>query len=262
MKPQATIFPYPGKKTKLLKNILPLIPDHRRYVEPFAGGLAVFCHKPPSKVEVVNDINQDLVSFLRYVRHHKDALLETLKHYHHSRDDFKSLRDSQPQTDLQRAVKFFICQWGSFGGIGRTWGRSSNSFSGFSYDDTLDRIEALSKRLRGVYIENQDYEKVISFWDSPETFIYCDPPYVSCQKTAYPPFSEIEMCRLRDALENAQGQWLLSCDNSETCRSVFEDHYFTELSITYSVNKNHGTRASELLVMSPDVATTHESIAA
>lgn len=32
------IFPYPGGKTKLANNILPLIPEHNCYVECFVGG--------------------------------------------------------------------------------------------------------------------------------------------------------------------------------------------------------------------------------
>lgn len=67
-------FPYPGGKTKLLKQILPRIPDHSTYIEPFAGGLAVLLSKPRAKVEVVNDLNTDLITFYRYVQHHFPAL--------------------------------------------------------------------------------------------------------------------------------------------------------------------------------------------
>lgn len=55
--------------------LLTLIPPHKTYVEPFAGGLSVLLGKPRTKCEVVNDINEDLVMFFRYVRLHGDALL-------------------------------------------------------------------------------------------------------------------------------------------------------------------------------------------
>ena len=34
------VFAYPGGKRRMLKYILPVIPAHDTYIEPFAGGLA------------------------------------------------------------------------------------------------------------------------------------------------------------------------------------------------------------------------------
>lgn len=49
------IIPWIGGKRRLAKHILPLFPDHVCYVEPFAGGAAMFFLKPQSEVEVLND---------------------------------------------------------------------------------------------------------------------------------------------------------------------------------------------------------------
>jgi DNA adenine methylase len=64
-----------GGKRRLAKHILPLMGEHTTYVEPFAGGAAMFFMKEPSKVEVINDINSDLVNLYRVVRHHLDELV-------------------------------------------------------------------------------------------------------------------------------------------------------------------------------------------
>ena len=55
-------FSYFGGKTRLLKYILPYIPPHDTYVEPFAGGLAVFLAKGRAKNECINDINTDIAN--------------------------------------------------------------------------------------------------------------------------------------------------------------------------------------------------------
>ena len=49
----------------MLKYILPVIPAHDTYIEPFAGGLAVFLAKERVKVEVINDLNDEVSGFYR-----------------------------------------------------------------------------------------------------------------------------------------------------------------------------------------------------
>lgn len=65
-------FPYYGGKQRIASKITELIPKHTVYVEPFAGGAAVFFKKPWPDVsntghyrEVLNDTNGDVVNFFR-----------------------------------------------------------------------------------------------------------------------------------------------------------------------------------------------------
>lgn len=60
-----TPITYYGGKQRLLKYILPLIPKHTLYAEPFTGGGAVFFEKEPSDIEVINDTNKALITFLQ-----------------------------------------------------------------------------------------------------------------------------------------------------------------------------------------------------
>lgn len=84
---------WPGGKSRLLKHILPLIPEHTCYCEPFAGGLAVLLAKQRSGIEVINDLNGDLITFYRCVRFHQDALLTELEFVMNSRQEFYDFRD-------------------------------------------------------------------------------------------------------------------------------------------------------------------------
>ena len=62
------VFRFPGGKFFLVKKLLPLIPPHEVYVEVFGGAANLLFNKPPSKVEVYNDINSELVNFFRVLR--------------------------------------------------------------------------------------------------------------------------------------------------------------------------------------------------
>lgn len=73
---------YYGGKQKMLKHILPLIPTHKIYIEPFFGGGAVFFGKNPSEVEVINDLNSYVINFYNVLKDKKKfkKLLCLIKH--------------------------------------------------------------------------------------------------------------------------------------------------------------------------------------
>lgn len=50
-----------GGKGNMVAKLLPLIPPHRTYVEPYGGGASLLFAKNPSPVEVYNDLNQAVV---------------------------------------------------------------------------------------------------------------------------------------------------------------------------------------------------------
>lgn len=88
----------------MLKYILPVIPEHDTYVEPFAGGLAVFLAKERVKVEVINDLNDEVSLFYLYVREHPDALISEIEWYLHSVEIFNRLMKNKGLTELQKVA--------------------------------------------------------------------------------------------------------------------------------------------------------------
>jgi len=105
------IIPWIGGKRRLADALLPRFPAHSCYVEPFAGGAALFFLRPPAEVEVFNDINGDLVNLYRVVQHHLEEFVRQFKWALSSRQVFKWLQDTPTQTltDIQRAARFFYC---------------------------------------------------------------------------------------------------------------------------------------------------------
>lgn len=59
-----------GGKSKLRKTIIDLIPDHNYYVEVFFGAGWVYFGKQPSKVEVINDIDAELINLFKMIKYH------------------------------------------------------------------------------------------------------------------------------------------------------------------------------------------------
>ena len=69
-----TPITYYGGKQKMLGAILPMIPEHNIYVEPFFGGGAVFWAKQPAPVEFINDIDGEVTNFYRVLQTDYPAL--------------------------------------------------------------------------------------------------------------------------------------------------------------------------------------------
>ncbi len=63
------------REAPLAKRVIEIFPEHTTYVEAFAGGAQVFFHKEPSKVEVLNDLDGEIVNFFRVCQQHYEELL-------------------------------------------------------------------------------------------------------------------------------------------------------------------------------------------
>ncbi len=101
---------WPGGKTRLLKLLLPLIRPHTIFVEAFAGGAALTLAKEPSKVEVINDINRELVNLYRYAQFHIDALVAEVEFTLNARADLEALIEQPGLTGLQQAARCHLCR--------------------------------------------------------------------------------------------------------------------------------------------------------
>ena len=64
MKP---LLKWPGGKSRELDQVYGLIPDHKRYLEPFFGGGAMYFHLQPEQA-AINDTAKDLMEFYHMVR--------------------------------------------------------------------------------------------------------------------------------------------------------------------------------------------------
>lgn len=72
------LLKWPGGKRSELGLILPLVPEHRRVLEPFAGGAAVTLALEPEDLWL-NDIETDLIDFYRAIAAARPATIATFQ---------------------------------------------------------------------------------------------------------------------------------------------------------------------------------------
>jgi DNA adenine methylase len=164
---------------------------------------------------------------------------------------------SVPQTDLQRALRWYFIQVSSFGGKGRHFGRSRSDFHGFDVRRHLRLIEQLRERLQGVTIECGDWQKVVEFYDGKDTFMFLDPPYLGCADTAYAAGTEFDLQRLRNCIIGLKARWMLTINDSPETRAIFAGLKFQKVAIRYSLGNRmvkEVKQSGELLIFSDNLA--------
>lgn len=177
-----------GGKRALVPKLLPLVPEHRIYVEVFGGGANLLFAREPSLIEVYNDLDLGLITFFRVIREPKKfgRFYHYAIHTPYSREEFKFCRDTwtEPKDEVIRAYRWYLKNRMSFAGLGRSWGRTvTSSTRGMaeapsSWLSILELLPEIHRRIMRVQIERKDFKAIITEYDGPDTFFYCDPPYV------------------------------------------------------------------------------------
>jgi DNA adenine methylase len=242
-----------GGKSKLTSTIIPLIPKHTCYAEVFAGAAWVLFRKEPSKVEVINDINGDLITLYRVIQNHLEEFVRYFKWSLVSREEFERLQrvPEETLTDIQRAARFYYLVKNAFGAkiVHQCFGVANTSPPRFNLLRLEEDLSEAHLRLSRVTIENLPYDNLIKRYDGQDTFLYCDPPYWDCESDyGKGLFDKSDFEQLRDTLAACQGKWLVSINNVSHVRELFSDCYIKEVATSYSINMQAGKPVTELLI--------------
>jgi DNA adenine methylase len=235
------VIGWPGGKTRMLKYILPEIPQHTQYCEVFGGGLAVFLSKPPSSLEVINDINGDLIAFYRNAKLHLEALLGELDLVLNSRQEFEDYGRQPGLTEIQRAARWFIRNKLSFGGMGGTFAITRTQPLP-SRNARLLAIRSLSNRLDKTTIEHLSWDKLLDTYDHEEGFFFMDPPYLDSGGQAYAGWSEHELQRFCDRVKKMRGQWMVTFQDCEQIRDLLSGYQTKAITRANGIGNRQGKK--------------------
>jgi DNA adenine methylase len=248
---------YMGGKSLLAGKILEKIPEHNCYCEVFAGAAWLLFKKDEmtSHVEIINDINTDLVTLYRVVKHHLEEFIRYLKWILVARDEFERFRAETPEslTDIQRAVRFYYLLKSGY--AARIKNPSFSVATSARPRLNLLRIEeelsAVHLRMARVYIENKPYEQFIARFDKPDTFFYLDPPYYGWEDLyGEDIFHREDFLKLRDVLKSIQGKFILSINDVKEIRTLFKGFYMEKVNTSYSAGgADKKKKVTELLIM-------------
>lgn len=279
-----------GNKTSILHILYALFPlNYERYIEPFGGSGAVLLgKKKPDKFEVYNDYNHNLVNLFQCMRDRPVALIEEIGFLNlNSRDDFNRNKEffkdekfkdrfieqeiekiqllfDKPTADelielmtrrkldydLRRAAMFLKLLRYSYSSGGKSF-----ACQPMNIRSLFRLIQDVSIRLENAVIENQDFEVLIKHYDRDNAFFYCDPPYYSSEYVYQCGFTWDDHLRLKNTLANSKGKWLVSYNDCEEIRNLYDGYSFFDFTRLHNMKQriNAGEQFPELLISNYDM---------
>ena len=242
-----TPISYYGGKQQLLQHILPIIPEHDLYVEPFFGGGAVYWAKEPAKCEVVNDVNMNIVNFYEVLKHSYFDLRKLVEATLHSRETYKKamiIYDSPwlfPDNPVLRAWAFWVVTNQGFSCRIGTWGYDRDKRAKTIQNKVDAFQEELTDRMRYTQIECNEAHKVIESRDTETTFFYVDPPYIDSNQGHYGGYTHEHFRRDLDALSKVKGKFLLSSYPSEILDEYVAKNGWYSVSVDKALSAGNGS---------------------
>ena len=243
-----TPISYYGGKQNLVTTILPLLPPHKTYIEPFVGGGAIFWSKLKSEVEIINDYNRELINFYEVVQNEFVDLEKMIRISLHSRslhsDATVIYNNPHMFSRIKRAWSVWILASQSFSAmLDGSWGydkqkgttslKIANKRESFTIDYAI--------RLQNVQIENTDALRIIRSRDYSEAFFYCDPPYFNSDCGHYDGYSKQDFEELLKLLSEIKGKFLMSSYPSDILKEYSKNNGWRTKTLEQPVSVANGT---------------------
>jgi DNA adenine methylase len=223
------------------------LPPHRIYVEVFGGAASVLLAKPPSPIEVYNDVDGSLVNLFETIRNHPVLFLNRIKHLHYSRQlynawgpqlatNFKDIDCDRVEAAVRTA---YAISSGFIGDPTKGWAFDRSGAKGGSarWNSITERVGYISSRFRDVNIDHLDFRTCIKNWDGSDTLFFLDPPYYNTSGKSYYGFPLEDHVALAEVLPKVKGKWLLTYDDTFWVRHLYQKYQFTKVSSKLNAQK-------------------------
>ena len=263
------VIPYYGGKYELSRKLVPMLPPHVRYFEPFFGGGSMFFRKSLASWNVLNDIDNDLINLYISIAEEYDKFIEYVSWLPRSRELHelykKEFKKKPPYKipDYKKAAHYFYIIRNSFNNV------PLGTFSKDTYWGTsiIDELRLSKNKLNRATIENLDFVKLVERY-SPireKDLFYFDPPYVVAEKKKYYRNNfnyekHNQLANVCNIINDGGGKFLISYDDKPEIRELYKDFYLSTVDTKYmGANSEHrGKVKSELVITNYKIKVQEE----
>lgn len=168
-----------GNKQRIAERIVPHLPDHQLWLEPFFGAGGLYFNKAKASRNIVNDRDSEVFNLFTMVMDRPRDLEEAWFAMPIHEDLWKFWKKQCPTDPVWRAVRFLFQS--NFGFLGKpqtlVWNRKN------AKQLLQDRIRQTRELLYDVEFMNVDFRAMLgriplSKGERRKALVYCDPPYL------------------------------------------------------------------------------------
>lgn len=286
-----------GGKGRLIPKLMARLPANfdsscNLWVEPFAGGGAMFLHVlsecPNIKEAVINDLNPHLINYYLAAREDPQKLhceIEHVKQEFLSSLDYKTFYYNVLRArfnnnilagwqlggaaDFVMAANFYVLNATCFNGFWRvnkrgmfnaTFGFGDGSHHRKEIAPSLEELRGLAALLERCTIMHGDFERTFSY-SCQGSFFYLDPPYVPISKTSNfttytcDGFTEQDQARLVTFMDQLSARGVpCMVSNSSAAASLYHGYRVDEIEVMRTVAGDANARGNvtEIVAMNYD----------
>ena len=264
MKKTTPFLKWAGGKTQLLPELLNHLPKtYKQYIEPFAGGGALFFHLQP-KHALLADLNSDLINCYEVVRDQIQALIDELQEFVNDEEFYYNVRDQDPYSlnAVQQAARIIYLNKTCYNGLYRVnkEGKFNVPFGKRKNPTICDETKLLAahKVLQGVELICGGYKEVLHKYARPGDFVYLDPPYypvgghADFKRYTKEFFYEEDHGELRDEFSRLIEMGchvLLTNSNTDFTRRLYDGFDYKVVNTRRNISSKASTRKGQDLIV-------------
>ena len=224
-----------GKKWLVRKIISSFdVSQFSSYHEPFVGGGAMLFYFQPNNA-YISDSNEQLIQTYITVRNSIDDVIEVIRGFGRTEDDYYFVRGLQTDDSVVRAAKFIYLNQLSYNGIYRVnskggynvpWGKRVN------YQFDFENLTKVSNYLQGVQIDSMDFEDCIDnvhqnalvFLDSPYTHSKILNGFIQYNQKVFTEEDQSRLSYLIDRIKERGAYYILTNADHPRIKEIFDKH--------------------------------------
>lgn len=261
-----TLLRYPGGKFYARSKLAPFFSaiEYDEYREPFFGGGAIFWSKPKAKFNWINDLEPELINLLEVIKNKekRELLLSYFENEEEAtKEKYEKVLKFMPENDLERAYKYYYLNRTSFSGKMKnpSWGyRPKRSVPPYRWKE---KIIPCGLKLSDVQITAVDYSKLLfAPAKGSSVILFLDPPYFNAKQESHYicSFTYNDHVRLSEDLKKTKHKFILTYDDSEEIRKLYEWAFIYEMNFYYRLdnsrdNDNKRRKGEEVVITNFEV---------
>lgn len=221
------------------------------YIEPFAGGAAVYFHLRPQRA-ILCDVHRELVDFYSEIARGNAPLIHNFMEEHPNEEDmYYRVRDQiAHDTPISNACRFYylrktcyrgMMRYNKKGGFNIPFGR----YKTVNYEE-LQNPE-YTDLLRGAEIHCCGFEETFAKYDDAANFMFLDPPYDSkFTDYGYCKFGEAEHRKLAELFKTTKNRCLMIIGKTPLIMELYGDYIAGEYEKKYKFKLHSGRVGDEI----------------